>query len=29
MIYQQAYTAAAKVIRTTQAMLDVLNNLIR
>ena len=29
MVYQQAYTAAAKVIQTTQAMLDVLNNLIR
>lgn len=29
MVYQQAYTAAAKVIQTTQAMLNVLNGLIR
>ncbi|MEO5373821.1 MAG: flagellar hook-associated protein FlgK [Alphaproteobacteria bacterium] len=29
MVFQQSYTAAAKVIAATQAMLDVLNNLIR
>jgi flagellar hook-associated protein 1 FlgK len=29
MVYQQAYSAAAKVISTTQQMFEILNNILR